>query len=546
MFWSLSSVAALLITSSVATAHFVFVVADKEGRSVRVILSEDLQPDDRVPIAIIGGTKLTCTDSQGHEATLKLDKSEHVYTVRLESSQPRVIHGVCELGVVKRGEAKPGILTYYPKTILGDPFGPKTRLGDATPMELVPVGQAGEMKLLFVLGGKPVPDAEVDVIAPDGTDQKVMTDKAGETPAFAALGRYGAWARHVEPAAGELDGKHYDEIRQYATLVIDVPAAVSSYTPMPQPASSFGAVACDGWLYVYGGHTAETHSYSIDSVSGQFHRLNLAEHQTWEELPGGPPLQGMNLATWHGKIYRIGGMRPRNKSSEPADVRSVADCACFDPATKQWSDLPALPDPRSSHDIAVVGDKLFVVGGWDLTGKADEARWADRALILDLSAKQPQWKSVKEPFRRRALVAAAYDNKVYVIGGFEPDSEPSKDVDVYDPASDTWTSGPQLPGPKQNGFGPAACSLDGRLYVSVADGTLYQLNEASASWEKVASTTPRIVHRLAPTGSELLVIGGASKKRQLNLIEAVLPSLDATPMQHRGAVSHASPAQSVN
>jgi uncharacterized GH25 family protein/N-acetylneuraminic acid mutarotase len=549
MLRSLTSIALLLITTSAASAHFVFVVPDKDGHSAQVILSEDLRPDDEVPIAIIGSTKLTSTDNGGHDSALSLKKADHAYTVDF-AAQPRVIHGVSELGVVKRGEAKPGVITYYPKTILGDPFDSKTRLGKSAPIELVPVGQAGKMKLLFLFDGKPVPDAEVDVISPDGTGRKVTTDKEGDTPAFEAAGRYGAWARHVDATAGELNGKHYDEIRQYATLVIDVPglsAAVATppttrpvlYAPMPQAASSFGAVACDGWLYIYGGHTAETHAYSTDSVSGQFHRLNLTDHRTWETLPGGPPLQGMNLATWHGKIYRIGGMQPRNKAGEEADVRSVAGCACFDPTTKKWNEFPALPDPRSSHDVAVVGDKLIVVGGWDLTGDPDDAKWLDTALILDLSAEKPQWNSVKEPFRRRALIATSYNNKVYVIGGFETELEPSKKVDIYDPASDTWTSGPELPGPNQNGFGPAACTLDGKLYISVADGTLYRLNQAGTGWDKVASTTPRIVHRLAPNGSELLVIGGAAKKKQLNLIEAVaVSSAVVVPTPHTTSVPH--------
>jgi N-acetylneuraminic acid mutarotase len=290
---------------------------------------------------------------------------------------------------------------------------------------------------------------------------------------------------------------------------------------MPQAASSFGAVACDGWLYVYGGHTANTHSYSTDSVSGQFHRLNLTDHQTWEELPGGPPLQGLNLVTWHGKIYRVGGMSPHNKADQPADVRSVADCACFDPATKTWTALPSLPDPRSSHDLVVVGDKLIVVGGWQLTGDVDDARWLDTAVILDLSADHPQWKSVKQPFERRAFIAASYQDKVYVLGGFETESEPTRRVGIYDPATNTWTTGPELPGTDQNGFGPAACTLDGKLYVSVADGTLYRLDQAGKNWDKVATTTPRIVHRLIPNGAQLLLIGGAAKQKQFNLIEAV-------------------------
>ena len=184
------------------------------------------------------------------------------------------------------------------------------------------------------------------------------------------------------------------------STVFALPPVDKSYAPLRQPVSSFGAVACDGWLYVYGGHVANTHSYASISVSGQFHRLNLADHKTWQQLPGGPPLQGFNLAAWHGKIYRVGGMQPTNKQGEKVVLQSVADCACYDPAKGKWSDLPSLPQPRSSHDVVVATNKLIVVGGWNLSGDSDDAAWADTALVLDLSAASPHWTAVKQPFQR--------------------------------------------------------------------------------------------------------------------------------------------------
>src|SRR6185312_2703718 len=101
-------------------------------------------------------------------------------------------------------------------------------------------------------------------------------------------------------------------------------------------------VVSNGWLYVYGGHIAHTHVYSTAAVSGRFERLNLADTNTnrkWEALPGGPALQGLNLVAYDGKIYRVGGMGPRNQPREKQETFSVADCARFDPATKQWEPL---------------------------------------------------------------------------------------------------------------------------------------------------------------------------------------------------------------
>ena len=61
--------------------------------------------------------------------------------------------------------------------------------------------------------------------------------------------------------------------------------------PLPKAVTSFGAVACEGFFYVYGGHTGKAHEYSTASVSGALWRLSLTKQDTWEVLPGDVPVQ---------------------------------------------------------------------------------------------------------------------------------------------------------------------------------------------------------------------------------------------------------------
>jgi N-acetylneuraminic acid mutarotase len=522
----------VLLVRSRAGAHFVFVVPQSDLVTSKVIVSEDLQPDADVDIGIISKLKLVSADLKGNEMPLKLEKIDHAMAVDLSGIGTRIVHGSVELGVEQLDKSKPFLLVYFPKTILGDAFNPATHLKGDLPVELMAIGAPGKFHFQMLAAGKPVAAAEINLILPDHTHQKLIANAKGETEDFTTPGRYGLWSRNVAVAAGERDGKKFEEIHRYATLVVDIPAGpvITTFPSMPEPASSFGAVACDGWLYLYGGHVVDTHSYDTQSVSGRFSRLNLANHQSWEPLPGGPALQGLNLATWHGKIYRVGGMNPHNKPDQPEDVRSVADCACFDPANQTWTKLPDMPEPRSSHDVVVVGNQLIVIGGWTLKGDPDDAHWLDSVVTLDLAAAKPQWKSFKQPFERRAFIAASYHGKAYVIGGFGDDSEPTKRVDIYDPATDRWTAGPQLPGGEINGFGAAACIAGDRLYVSVADGHLYELDEKDDEWVTIARTMPRIVHRLVANGSQILVIGGSAGKKQSALIEAV--QLPTAPVAH--------------
>jgi N-acetylneuraminic acid mutarotase len=299
------------------------------------------------------------------------------------------------------------------------------------------------------------------------------------------------------------------------TLESIASAQSSPYPPLPEAVSSFGAISSDGFVYVYGGHAGKAHTYSTETVSGTFRRLDLKHPKVWEELPSGPHLQGMNLAAHAGKIYRVGGMQPRNAPDEPADNHSVADAACYDPMTRHWTPLPPLPVPRSSHDVVALDGKLYVVGGWWMKGREQKSEWLKTAMVLDLAAKEPKWTSIEQPFQRRALCAASLDGKLFVIGGMDEQGTLTKSVDVYDPHEGKWSKVAPLPGDEANGFSPAACAMDRRLFVAAADGGVYRIDAKMKTWEKIGGLdVGRIVARLIPAGEgRLLVIGGSGGKK---------------------------------
>jgi hypothetical protein len=513
-----------LALPALAQGHFVFVVPQPEGASAIVFISETLEPDSAVDIGLVSGTKLSLRDASGREASAALVKFGNVYSVPVTGAGTRVLHGLTDIGISGPPD-KPYLLLYYPKTILGDPFDTKTTVG-ATPVEIIPQGKAGALTLKLVAHGKPLAGGEITVILPDGKQRTVKTDQAGQTEVFAETGRYGAWARFWETgAAGERNGKKYAETHHYATLVFETAGGSAAAKPapslatLPQATASFGAVASGGWLYVYGGHVSPTHDYFIEAVSGRFDRLRLTGEPVWEQLPAGPAMQGMNLAAHESGIYRIGGMVPRNKRGEPADNHSVSDAARFDLVAKKWEALTPLPVPRSSHDVVVIGDQLYVVGGWNMTGKGET--WTDTLLVMDLSAQAPSWTSVPQPFKRRALMAAAFDGQLYVIGGINDKGVVERTVSIYDPKTKIWSDGPQLPEGRVLGFAPAAGVHQGSLYVSIADGTLLRLNRTGSVWESVGRSTPRVAHRLASRGNIILIVGGAANGKNSDLIEEV-------------------------
>lgn len=512
----------LLLTAAFALApvaygHFPFVLPAPGGATAELVLSEQMRPD--LDVSMAKETRLLLRDEAGKDVALSLTPGKNAYRMELAGRGTRLVHGMADFGIMPGVRApQPHLLLYYPKAVLGGAVGDKATVG-GKPVELVPIGQPGSVSLLLLVAGKPQPDAEVTMILPEGKELKVKTDAQGKTRAFTETGRFGAWARYWETASGERDGKPYGQVRHYATLVFDALPSATSFATLPEPSSSFGAAVDKGWLYVYGGHIVPTHNYSTASVSGKFHRMNLATRQ-WEALPAGPGRQGLNLAAHGGKVYRVGGMEPRNKPGEKQDIHSVADVARFDPAKGQWEALPPLPEARSSHDVVVIGDTLIVMGGWTLKG-AEPTTWAKTIHTLDLSTPGAQWQTAAQPFQRRALIAAVHGGRLYVMGGILPAGEVSTDVDVYDAGTGAWSKGPALPGASINSFAPAACDFEGRLYVSLGDGSLYRLDDADKRWTDVGRSSPRLAHRMVAVGDSLVILGGALKGKNLELVEAL-------------------------
>jgi N-acetylneuraminic acid mutarotase len=303
---------------------------------------------------------------------------------------------------------------------------------------------------------------------------------------------------------------------QGATAAQPVSATLA---PMPETVTSFGAVTADGWLYVFGGHKGERHEYSADMVSGNFHRLRLSEGLTWEKLPSAPASQGLPLVTHGGNIYRVGGMAARNPAGAKQDLFSTTHFQRFDPRRAQWEILPALPVPRSSHDAAVLGDKIYVAGGWSLAGGTNKAVWPANALVFDLKNPKAGWQEFSQPFQRRAIALAAIDTRLYAIGGMDSDNAATLAVEIYDTATGQWSKGPALPPGRHKGFSCAAITQDGRLYVNALQGDLLRLARDGSAWEVVGRLQhPRLAHRLVTAGAtQLIALGGEGEEKRADL-----------------------------
>lgn len=386
---------------------------------------------------------------------------------------------------------------------------------------------------VFVLwDGKPLADAEVQLFCAEGHEEAAAkTDAAGKVSfndQQVEAGLNGIMVGHtVKSQPGTLDGQSYDSGAHYLTVTfsdpedfvvqqpkpLDTSSSPSRFADLPFAVTSFGAARIGDAIYVYGGHTGEAHSYSSEGQSNQLLQLDLnAPASPWKTLAEGERLQGLALVAHGQRLIIIGGFTALNAAGAEHDLHSRATVRAFDTATGHWSDLPSLPAGRSSHDAAILGDTIYLIGGWNMDGDM-ETQWHSSAWSLNLSEVDPKWTELPAPgFERRALAVVAHAGKVYAIGGMDH-AGPTRKVSIFDPATKTWTDGPSLIGEQNmDGFGASGWSTGGQLIVTTYSGDIQRLASDGSAWKVIGKTKDaRFFNRLLPLNENSLVsVGGAN------------------------------------
>ncbi|WP_337176330.1 galactose oxidase [Paludisphaera sp.] len=526
------SIAAVVALPRPAWAHFIWMKAEPGPKPaetvVRAFFNEEPEPDAQF-LKYLKDLRLT-VDGQAVPSALAEDSRVASWV----GKPPVVVDAEHDLGVNARGKSSHRL--YYTARAQTEAVAEGSKeAADKLRVRVVTADSTPVLEVLY--DGEPVAGARVKVYPAEAEPIELTADDHGRVAVEGlAEGRAGVWANHVDKTAGELDGKAFEETRYYATLIF-TPAAtlcagksaidVTTIANVPAPAvNSFGGAVLGKWLYIYGGHVGETHSYDVNTTAKNFRRLDLEDGKTWEELPMEKDLQGVALVSDGRYLYRLGGMVAANQPGEEHDLHSVADFSRFDPESKTWTALAPLPEPRSTHDAVVIGRTVYAAGGWHMKGADEDSEFLDCLVAFDLDRPEAGWKKIPQPFRRRALSVAAHDGKLYVLGGLIGGGmRVDRGVDVYDPATGSWAKGPELPGGgRTEGFGTSAFEVAGRIYYSGSSGRIFRLNDAGDAWEAVGAwALPRLTHRLLPgPGDTIIAVGGAARgASQTPVIEAV-------------------------
>jgi N-acetylneuraminic acid mutarotase len=131
--------------------------------------------------------------------------------------------------------------------------------------------------------------------------------------------------------------------------------------PLPTPRFALDAVVMDGRILTMGGvaFTPEgfnnfDHIEAFDPKTGAWTREAL-------KLPWTAAGAGAALAA--GRPFIFGGYSGDGISDH---------CACYDAESRQWHRLPPIPQPLAAMGVGVVGNTIYLLGGWADDGRTPQ------------------------------------------------------------------------------------------------------------------------------------------------------------------------------
>lgn len=307
----------------------------------------------------------------------------------------------------------------------------------------------------------------------------------------AALGDEPGW-RSLAPAPEARQEVSYTALGGQAYLAAGNDRSQERYDPLTDswaevaalPASFEGldhvnGIAIDGKLVYDGG--LERWEYPFP-VTGEVAVYDPKSDSFSEGTDMPSPRAAGGVAAWHGKLIYAGGLGPEG---------SVARVDAYDPLTGEWTRLEDMPRPRDHFQAAVVGNRLYAVGGRRTIESEGHIAIEDIAAVDVLDLTTAKWSAdiTSIPTTRGGLGVAAVGECVYAIGGERVTGAPDEAtgvVESYGTRSGLWRELPSLPIPRH---GIQAATIGKRIYVAGGGTESFEYAPTAAHEALDVSTT---------------------------------------------------------
>jgi Kelch motif len=255
-------------------------------------------------------------------------------------------------------------------------------------------------------------------------------------------------------------------------------------TPMANRRSYVAAGEIGGRIYVAGGMFGDAGT-RLDRVQ----RFD-PNRETWETLARLPePVRAAAGAARGREFLVLGG------TTAAGGGRQVF---AYDMRRDRWREGPPLPRVLYNHAAVTVGDRVYVLGGYDTA--AEELR---SVYVLEGS----RWRS-SAPLPRpvHAFGAVVFRGEIWVIGGRRGETK-LREVWIFNPQTGSWRRGPSLPKPMEL----LGAAVVGDEIHAVWERTYQIYNAATNRWRDGPSPlVPRHALSLFHVGSALYAVGGCT------------------------------------
>ena len=289
----------------------------------------------------------------------------------------------------------------------------------------------------------------------------------------------------------------------------------TTLAPLPESSSNtIGAAVVAGKIYVIGWTTCIKYDPETNNWTAI---ASLPINNNWGAV-----------VACQNKIYLIGG-----NAENPTQV--------YNPETDTWENKSSIPTTRGALQPNVVNGKIYLIGGQKLAG----------LYIVDASNRNdvydPEtdtWSQMTPiPLSVMGYASAVFNDKIYIIsGGNEsgPGYNPTKLVQIFDPATNQWTNGTPIP---TGIISARACATTGlsapkRIYVIGGATSSYARWESynvinltqiydpeTDKWTTGAPMlTPREYFGIAVINDEAFAIGGVKEEKFLAVNEKYTPA----------------------
>jgi N-acetylneuraminic acid mutarotase len=135
-----------------------------------------------------------------------------------------------------------------------------------------------------------------------------------------------------------------------------------------------------------------------------------------------------------------------------------------------------MPTNRTEITSEIIDDKIYVLGG------ADYLKDGIMNVVEIYDPSSNSWtQSTPLPISLDHTAAVSYKGKLFLVGGYLEDKNPTDKLWIYDSSSNTWTEGAPLSSPR------------GALAAEVINGTIYAIGGTNSTHDPVTTNEAYII-----------------------------------------------------